>query len=173
MPSASMSGMRLCGSNPPGLPSLYSIVSLDDALPRADRADPADAALAVADRVLLDDEPLLAVLALDDPRRAVAELRIDVFVPQIQRLEDVPVGVDDVVSATHNPAPFRVDGETRKPNARLVCSERYAWSRGLSSPTGIIRGSDLGIFEPTITNCIDCCRWLHLQQICSKTSRIS
>ena len=74
---------------------------VDDALPRPDRADPADAALAVADRVLLDDEPLLAVLAFDDPRRAVAELRIDVFVPQIQRLEDVPVGVDDIVSATH------------------------------------------------------------------------
>ena len=81
-------------------------MSLDDALPRADRADPADAALAVADRVLLDDEPLLAVLALDDPRRPVAELRIDVFVPEIQRLEDVPVGIDDVVDATHNPAPF-------------------------------------------------------------------
>jgi hypothetical protein len=86
-----MSGMRLC---------------VDDALPRPDGADPADAALAVADHVLLDDEPLLAVLCLDDPRCAVAELGVDVFVPEIQRLEDVPVGVDDVVSGTHNPAPF-------------------------------------------------------------------
>jgi len=46
-------------------------------------------------------EPFLAVLGLDDPRRAVAELGVDVFVPQIERLEDVPVGVDDVVSAGH------------------------------------------------------------------------
>ena len=81
---------------------------VDDTLPGADRADPADAALAVADRVLLDDEPLFAVLLLDDPRRPVAERRVDVFVPEVQRLEDVTVGVDDVVSATHNPAPFRV-----------------------------------------------------------------
>src|SRR5208282_6738238 len=50
-------------------------VALDDTLPRADRADPADAELSVTDGVLLDDEPLLAVLALDDPRRPVAELR--------------------------------------------------------------------------------------------------
>src|ERR1700674_676622 len=81
-------------------------VGLDDALPRADPADPADADPAVADRVLLDDEPLLAVLPLDDPRRPVAKRRVDVFVPKIERLEDVTLGIDDVVSTTHNPAPF-------------------------------------------------------------------
>ena len=73
-------------------------VGLDDALPGADRADPADAELAIADRVLLHDQPLLAVLALDDPRRPVAKCRVDVFVPQIERLEDMTVGIDDVVS---------------------------------------------------------------------------
>ena len=83
-------------------------VALDDALPRADRADAADAEPAVADRVLLHNEPLFAVLTLDDPRRPVAEGRVDVFVPKIERLEDVAVGIDDVVNATHNPAPFRV-----------------------------------------------------------------
>src|SRR5229473_762505 len=70
-------------------------VGLDDALPRADPADPADADAAVTDRMLLDDEPLLAVLAFDDPRRPVAKRRVDVFVPKIERLEDVTVGIDD------------------------------------------------------------------------------
>ncbi len=83
-------------------------VAFDDALPRADRTDPADAEPPVTDRVLLHNEPLLAVLPLDDARRPVAEGRIDVFVPKIERLEDMPVGIDDVVNATHNPAPFRV-----------------------------------------------------------------
>jgi hypothetical protein len=69
-------------------------VGLDDALPRPDRPDPPDADPAVADRVLLDDDSLLAVLTPDDPRRPVPKRGIDVFVPQIQRLEDVPVGVD-------------------------------------------------------------------------------
>ena len=81
-------------------------VALDDTLPRANGADPADAALAVADRVLLHNEPLFAVLLLDDPRRPVAKARVYILVPKIQRLEDVPVGVDDVVSATHNPSSF-------------------------------------------------------------------
>ena len=51
--------------------------------------------------VLLDDEPLLAVLALDDARRPVAEFRVDVFVPQIERLEDMTVGIDDIVLVAH------------------------------------------------------------------------
>ena len=82
------------------------IVTLDDTLPRADRPNPADAEPPVADHVLFDDEPLLAVLSFDDPRRPVAKRRVDVFVPQIQWLEDVSVRIDDIVSATHNPAPF-------------------------------------------------------------------
>src|SRR6516164_2268137 len=113
---------------------------VDDTLPRPDRANPPDAALAVADRVLFDDEPLLAVLALDDPRRAVAKFRIDVFVPEIQRLEDVPIGIDDVVSATHNPAPF---GQMANPKTKRSFGllGRYAAGRLLSSPTNVIRGA--------------------------------
>ena len=99
---------------PAGLAVLIGhCVALDDALPRADRADTADAEPAVANRVLLHNEPLLAILSLDDPRRPVAEGRVDVFVPEIQRLENVTVGVDDVVSATHNPAPFGLPDEAR------------------------------------------------------------
>src|SRR4029079_17831154 len=69
----------------------------DDDLPRGDRAAPPDTALAVTDRVLLDDQPLLAALVvLDDARRAVTEFGIDVLVPEIERLENVAVGIDAV-----------------------------------------------------------------------------
>jgi hypothetical protein len=37
--------------------------------------------------VLLDDEPLLAIITLDDARRAITKLRVYVVVPQIERLE--------------------------------------------------------------------------------------
>src|SRR5262249_28880743 len=112
-------GDALVRIKPAGLPVLILHRVVDDALPRPDRTDPADAALTVTDHVLLDDEPLLAILAFDDPRRPVAKLRIDVFVPQTQRFEDVPVGVDDIVSATH----FQLLSSryrTWKPNERLV-----------------------------------------------------
>src|SRR5882757_2349176 len=100
-------GDALVRVEPAGLAVLVrQRVRLDDALPRPDPANPADADPTVTDRVLLDDEPLLAVLPLDDPRRPVAKRRVDIFVPKIQRLENVPVGIDDIVSATHNPAPF-------------------------------------------------------------------
>jgi hypothetical protein len=70
---------------PAGLAVLvFHRVAGDDTLPRANGTNPADAALAVADRMLLDDEPLLAILALDDLGRAVTEFWIDVFVPQIE-----------------------------------------------------------------------------------------
>ena len=91
---------------PAGLAVLILHCVVDDALPRPDRADPANAALTVTDRMLFDDEPLLAVLAFNDARRAVAEFRIDIFVPQIQRFENMPIGVDDIISAAHNPTPF-------------------------------------------------------------------
>jgi hypothetical protein len=90
-------------------------------LPRADPADPADADPAIADHVLLDDEPLLAVLPLDDPRRPVAERRINILIPQIQRLEDVPVGIDDIVGATHNQL---LSGRRRPGNQTIVWFSR-------------------------------------------------
>jgi len=98
--------MRWCGSNPPGLPSWYFIVSDATTPCRAPiPADPAEATPAVADRPLLDDEPILAVFALDEVRRPVSEFRIHVFVPQIQRFEDMAVRIDDIVSATHDQFP--------------------------------------------------------------------
>src|SRR5213078_5311661 len=51
--------------------------------------------------VLVNDEPLLAAVALGDARRAVAKRRVDVIAPQIERLEDVTIGIDDIVGATH------------------------------------------------------------------------
>ena len=78
-------------------------VGLDDALPGADRADAAD-----ADLVFLDDQLVLAVLAFDDLRRPIAEFRVHVFLPEVERLQDVAVGIDDVIGAAHDPAPRRV-----------------------------------------------------------------
>ncbi len=80
---------------------VFHRVAGDDALARADRADPSDPALAVANRVLLDDQTLLAVLHLLDTRRPIAKLRVDVIVPKVERLEDMTVGIDDVIGAAH------------------------------------------------------------------------
>ncbi len=80
---------------------VFHRVAGDDTLPRADRADPSDAALPVADRVFLDDQALLAALHLLDARCPIAEFRVDVIVPQIERLEDMTIGVDHVVGAAH------------------------------------------------------------------------
>ena len=72
----------------------------DDALTRPDPTDTADAALGGADRMLLDDKTLLAVFALYDTRRAIAEIGIHVEIPQVEWFEDVAVGVDDVIGTT-------------------------------------------------------------------------
>ena len=74
-------GDPLVRIEPAGLAVLVLHRVVDDALPGADRANPSDAALSVADPVLLNDEPLFAVLLLDNPRRPVAERRVDVLVP--------------------------------------------------------------------------------------------
>src|SRR5205085_8554900 len=73
----------------------------DDPLPRPNRADPANAALAIAELLFIDDELLLPVLPLDQPWRPVAKPRVDIGGPQIERLEDVTVGIDHVVGAGH------------------------------------------------------------------------
>src|ERR1700680_4400591 len=57
-------GDPLVGIEPARLAVLVLHRVVDDPLPRADRADPADPALSVADRVLLHNEPLFAVLLL-------------------------------------------------------------------------------------------------------------
>src|SRR5215831_14878294 len=89
----------------------------DSALPRADAADAAEAALRVTGRALLNDQPALTALLLDKAWRPIAVLGVGVFVPQVERLQDVAVGVDDVVNATHAAAPFWL---TIEPNGRLI-----------------------------------------------------
>src|SRR4029077_16850815 len=61
---------------------------------------------APAERPAVDAQTLLAVLVDEESRRPVTEARIDVLLPQIQGLQDVAVGIDDVVGATQNPHPF-------------------------------------------------------------------
>src|SRR5437667_422939 len=61
---------------------------------------------APAKRPAVNAQTLLAVGVDKQARRPVTERRVDVLFPEIQRLEDVPVGIDDVVSATHDSTPF-------------------------------------------------------------------
>ena len=49
----------------------------------------------------LDLEALLAVLVDDKARPALAEFGIDVFVPEIERLQNVAVGIDNVIRTGH------------------------------------------------------------------------
>src|SRR6185369_14765391 len=80
---------------------VFHLRRLDRALPGADPADAAHPLLA-AEELPLDVELFLAGLRIDDKtRRAVAILGIHVFVPEIERLQDVTIGVDDVVDAAH------------------------------------------------------------------------
>src|SRR5436309_1319406 len=90
----------------------------DLALPRADRADHAEALLA-AEHLTLDVQALLAIRVAHDPRRAIAELGIDVLVPDVDGLEHVTVGVDDVVGSRHGGPPLgRCGDETTAPRGR-------------------------------------------------------
>ncbi len=80
---------------------VFHLGRLDRALARADAADPAHALLA-AEQLALDVELFGAGRGVDnEPRRPVAELRVHVFVPEIERLQDVPIGIDDVIGAGH------------------------------------------------------------------------
>src|SRR5204863_6769678 len=79
---------------------VFEAVELDHALPDSDRAEAADPAR-IAEQFALDAKALLAVLVDDEPRPTLAEPRIYIFVPQAERLEDVAVGVHDVVGAGH------------------------------------------------------------------------
>ena len=75
-------------------------VVANDPVTGTDRAERSEA-LAPSKRHAIDAQALLAVLVDKQARRAIAKRRIDVVLPQIQRLEDMPVSIDDVVSATH------------------------------------------------------------------------
>ena len=75
-----------------------------DTLARADPADPAHALLA-PEHLLLDQQHLLAVAVDHQLRRTVAVGRIEIVLPQGERLQNVAVGVDDVVGASHDRSP--------------------------------------------------------------------
>jgi hypothetical protein len=80
-------------------------VVADDAVAGANGTQRAKAP-APAKRPAVDAQTLLAVLVDKQARRPVTKARIDILLPQIQGLQDVAVGIDDVVDATHDPAPF-------------------------------------------------------------------
>ncbi len=88
---------------------IFEGVELDRTLPDTDRAEAADPAR-IAEQFALDLEALLAVLVDDKPRPALAVLGIDVFVPEVERLQNVAVGIDDVVGSSHHKSSF---GNTR------------------------------------------------------------
>src|SRR6202011_5662371 len=79
-------------------------VYLDDSLPDADGTQAADAPR-IAQQLAFDAQAFLAVVVDDEPRPALAEFGIDVPVPQVERLEDVAVCVEHVVSARHWQSP--------------------------------------------------------------------
>jgi hypothetical protein len=81
------------------------------ALPGADGADDVQPFLA-AQHLVFDEQALLAVGVDDDLGSAVAEAGVDVLVPDVHGLEDVTVGVDDVVRAGHGDPPSAVEAQT-------------------------------------------------------------
>jgi len=77
------------------------IVVEHDPVARADRAQRPQTLLA-AEGLAVDLEALLAVGVGEALRPPVAEGRIDVMLPQIDRFEHVPVGVDDIIGLAHS-----------------------------------------------------------------------
>src|SRR5215470_15155566 len=102
MPSKSMSGMRLCGSKPAWATVFVTHrLGRHDALACTDPAEPAHP-LPATEHLLFDQHPLLAVGVDDDLGCPVAECRVNIVVPQGERLEYVAVGIDDIVSTGHD-----------------------------------------------------------------------
>src|SRR6266850_2196987 len=79
---------------------VFHLALFHGALAGPDRADDAEA-LRAAEDLALYEQAFLAVGVDDDPGRAIAEARVDVLVPQVHGLEDVTVGVDDLVGTRH------------------------------------------------------------------------
>src|ERR1700751_1707519 len=68
---------------------------------RADRAECAKPP-ASAKRLAIDAQAFLAVLVDEEARCAIPKRRIDIILPEVDRLEDVAVGIDGMVSRIHN-----------------------------------------------------------------------
>src|SRR6185437_4666666 len=99
------------------------VVHDDGAVARTDRAEIAEPLLA-AQHLAADQQPGLAIFVDHRARRLVAVRRVHVALPKVERFEDMSVGVDDVVGATHDPSPSQVEC-TRPRDAR----ER-SWTSG-------------------------------------------
>jgi hypothetical protein len=56
-----------------------------------------------AEKLLVDQQLLLAVVPDHEPRRPAAKGRVQIIVPQRNRLQHMTIGVDDVVDAAHHP----------------------------------------------------------------------
>ena len=111
-------------------PVCHRVVA-DHTVTGADRAERAKTS-ASAKSPAVDAQTLLAVVVDKQARCPVTKARIDVVLPQIQRLQDVAVGIDDIVGATHDPVSFRVNDKPE--NQTLVWLEgRYAAPPGLST----------------------------------------
>jgi hypothetical protein len=76
------------------------IQTIEYALPLPD-ADRAKVAARIAQELTLDGEMLLAVVVDDETRPAFTERWVDVVIPQIERLENVSVGLDNIVCTCH------------------------------------------------------------------------
>ena len=99
MCSASSTSMRSCGSiDPygasPQVRALRVLLHVGE-VGRAHRAERRREAAPAHRRALAGDLQLLEAVLVDaEAQRPVAELRVDVLLPQRRRLEDVAVGVD-------------------------------------------------------------------------------
>ncbi len=82
------------------------------AITRANTADGTQTLLA-AEQLLADLQALLAVLVANELRRLIAEFWVHVVFPERQRLQNVSVGIDDVVRAVHDSSPVRWNSRQR------------------------------------------------------------
>src|SRR2546425_1096254 len=100
---------------------VFQGVGLEESLPDADGTQAADPPR-IAQQLAFDAQAFLAVVVDDEPRPALAEFGIHVFVPQVNRLEDVTVRVDYVVRARHRQSlrrqSYRCDTTVAAPGAR-------------------------------------------------------
>jgi hypothetical protein len=72
------------------------------------RAHPAQGAqpLLAAEQLLAHLEALLAIRVADQLRRLIAVFWFDVVTPEIERLQNVSVGIDDIIGASHGRPSF-------------------------------------------------------------------
>ena len=61
-----------------------------------------------AEQLLADLQALLAVRIADQLRRLIPIFRVDVVAPEIERLQNVSIGIDDIICAGHGRSSFSV-----------------------------------------------------------------